>query len=452
MAGSTQFDRQLLLENFSWTRNVVLGHSAVDPTLLELAQLSEASYGSNETTRFTKTNITASGNGFSATAFEDGNQVVVAFSGTDPHNIGIFEDLYADGSFVNGTPTAAFELYVLKAVEFIAKVKQEFPNSQITLTGHSLGGAVAELIGDSTLYKAISFNAPGAKSLISALSGDLGIVTNLSGNASKDVKGYRLWGDQISLIGDHIGKTDTIHIDPAVEGEDLTFPRAWNDHLILTVIDNLVAGWAIEQDNGMTIGPKFQFNIIKGVGNPQIFSIANVDPQLAITFDPPTAGGYEFSLDSESPSLFSIQLPKYDNIFRYSIQYSSNNIWGSESWIDPLKWFYFQSDQDGFRLLAFDRFDQQVNFLQPLVFDLKFANRGDVTATLTALPLIGASVPESNTWMIFILGFGAIGIQVRRRRFVISSGVIPVKKDTTKSLIEIEQSMTVAMPSHITVS
>ena len=122
-------------------------------------------------------NVGSSTNGFGAKAFIDntGKQIVLAFAGTD--NI---KDIIADETFINplGQPSSVFREYVTNAAAILASLKSQYPNAEkITLTGHSLGGAVAQVLASATGLSATTFNAPGPQQTISHLTNELAVFT-----------------------------------------------------------------------------------------------------------------------------------------------------------------------------------------------------------------------------------------------------------------------------------
>lgn len=83
--------------------------------------------------------------GFEAISFQRGNEIVISFAGTydNPLNPLTNPDLQADIGLATGFGSAQ----LLQAVEYYLTVKQLNPSADITLTGHSLGGGLAALVG-----------------------------------------------------------------------------------------------------------------------------------------------------------------------------------------------------------------------------------------------------------------------------------------------------------------
>ena len=100
-------------------------------------------------------------NGFLARGYVDGNQIVVAFRGTDTSNpVTLLKNLAADVSFGGSVPTPLLVNEVTDAANFLKTVERSNPNDSITLTGHSLGGGITQLLGEASGLDTYAFNAP----------------------------------------------------------------------------------------------------------------------------------------------------------------------------------------------------------------------------------------------------------------------------------------------------
>jgi hypothetical protein len=98
---------------------------------------------------------------------EEQQKIVVAFRGTDSSLTNISDDI-ADLEIAAGlaeTPILSYVPSRFKTGENIYKqVKEQYPDYELRLTGHSLGGTVARYIGDKYKEKAVVFS-PGATPL-----------------------------------------------------------------------------------------------------------------------------------------------------------------------------------------------------------------------------------------------------------------------------------------------
>ena len=98
-------------------------------------------------------------NGFHGEAFYKNDVIVISFRGTEPTDKG---DIINDGQMgLNRLPSQYVDAH-----NFYLQVKSNFPNKKIVFTGHSLGGALAQLMGAETGNETVTFNAYGAGDLI----------------------------------------------------------------------------------------------------------------------------------------------------------------------------------------------------------------------------------------------------------------------------------------------
>ena len=212
------------------------------PSLRLLTTVSKAAYGipkekpsvDNELLQsgFVRIPINAldTGSGFIGAAYYNRttNQTIFGFGGTDFTKAG--DDL-ADASFLgNGTvPTFAMRGQISDATGFVndaflycQKAVNDCKGAltgDITVTGHSLGGALAQLVADRIGVSAQTFDAPGAKQLALALNTELSALdtvrltrdTALLNVADlKNSVNYRLYGDLVSTVGHQFGREITV--------------------------------------------------------------------------------------------------------------------------------------------------------------------------------------------------------------------------------------------------
>ena len=220
--------------------------------LLELAELSNAVYNTADLKRKAAVVVAGHGkwsctdyklasgsmNGFQAGMFVKGGQKVVAFRGTAQAMDGV-----ADLKLGTGMNSS----YFYEGEEFAAK-----SGVNTIVTGHSLGGAIAQIVANRGDYVMATFNAPGVGVIASRnilnstpLMNTVrvgGMLTSLfrhpmqAGsdiwNAFNVVKGVNIClnNDAVSQIGNHYGKVRRIagtSMNPLTE------------HSISTVIDVL---------------------------------------------------------------------------------------------------------------------------------------------------------------------------------------------------------------------
>ena len=154
--------------------------------------------------------------GFKANVYRNGSQVVIAVRGTDTKGEALVKNLLADTAFAETGPIS--DLLVQYSKELAVLVKNVTKSGEtITLTGHSLGGAVAQMVGNVANLNVQSFDAPGAAyALVRNVSQNTSLATLLSdivprSSGTTSITNYRMAGDQVSLIGvGQIGKTVTV--------------------------------------------------------------------------------------------------------------------------------------------------------------------------------------------------------------------------------------------------
>lgn len=106
--------------------------------------------------------------GFEAGYFQRGTEIVISYAGTNPDE-SIFP-LGPDYAANVGLATGFGSDQLVQAVEYYLQVKAANPTSTITLTGHSLGGGLAALVGVFFGVQAVTFDqAPFANSATPSL-------------------------------------------------------------------------------------------------------------------------------------------------------------------------------------------------------------------------------------------------------------------------------------------
>lgn len=143
---------------------------------------------------------------FACAAYRNGNKVIISFRGTDdPADI-----LISDGHIAAGKiPDKEFEY----AEMFYAEVQNHFKdeNVEIEFTGHSLGGAIAQLLGAKYGNKTVTFNAPGMLNMLD----QIGCSTTAE---YSNITNYAVLNDYVGNFRAHVG--DTYYIPPIpVENE-----------------------------------------------------------------------------------------------------------------------------------------------------------------------------------------------------------------------------------------
>ena len=151
------------------------------------------------------------GNGFQGGIWQNDTDVVVGCCGTNPGQIGkFFSDISADIKLtLRILPNQA-----TSARQMVKLAKSLAKGRRVSVTGHSLGGGLSQIVAIWESVPFVSFNAPAMKSAIQAAkfniakpqmmarsiqtAGNIGNTPGLN---------FRINGDVVSskLLGDHIG-------------------------------------------------------------------------------------------------------------------------------------------------------------------------------------------------------------------------------------------------------
>ena len=162
------------------------------------------------------------GTGLQAAVYTKGNVTIASFKGTTPSQ---GSDIVADVKLGIGMNTSYFSAAEAFCTQY-ANV------SNLVVTGHSLGGAIAQIVGNRRRIPFVTFNAPGvaivaSRNLASATS--IGSAVRVVGGAVSMLRhpmqamrdmssafhsslgvNFRLSGDVISQIGLHYGNIVSI--------------------------------------------------------------------------------------------------------------------------------------------------------------------------------------------------------------------------------------------------
>lgn len=130
---------------------------------------------------------------FAATFYKQSTkEYVVAFRGTEPTDTG---DLTADLDIARKTLPRQYHEAIAFASDSISKLKVR----NFSITGHSLGGALATIVGAGTGKTTVAFNGPGMKKALAK--------SRLRLDRTENIYNFRSSHDPVSRHGQLVGKT-----------------------------------------------------------------------------------------------------------------------------------------------------------------------------------------------------------------------------------------------------
>ena len=128
--------------------------------------------------------------GFAATAYQNSEtgEVVIVYRGTDQEE---FSDWENDIDIcMDNIPSQYIE-----AEHFYNIISEHFSGKEISLTGHSLGGALAQLVGATTGAETVTFNSPGVVHLLDNIDPNL----SQQPESYKNITNYNLANDILNI-------------------------------------------------------------------------------------------------------------------------------------------------------------------------------------------------------------------------------------------------------------
>ena len=161
--------------------------------------------------------------GFSGTVFKDpvSGEYIIAFRGTDD-----LKDLAADFSdMLIDLNNRQFKSAMEFAIEQIKAILASDPNAKISLTGHSLGGSIAQFVAYKTGLKAVTFHAYGAEEIIKNSDDfDADLMIQNRGNVTNFIN----TNDLISIASPQYGNTY------ALDAQSMSVKTLWQSLYVRT--------------------------------------------------------------------------------------------------------------------------------------------------------------------------------------------------------------------------
>lgn len=100
--------------------------------------------------------------------------------------------------------SAALSGQLTQAREFTSRIAAVVPNEAISFTGHSLGGAIAQVESARTGYPAETFNAPGMRQTVARMCADQACP----GQNGAQIINHVREKDVVGAIGEHVGRVN----------------------------------------------------------------------------------------------------------------------------------------------------------------------------------------------------------------------------------------------------
>ena len=321
-------------------------------------------------------------------AYKRGDDIVIAFKGTAPKNI---YDWLADLNYSGIIAAPFLREYVTYAVTFINKIISDPANvgARIHLTGHSLGGGVAQLIGDASGCETTTFNSAGAAFVEGAFDGELSLVKNKCGHSNK-IMHYRVNGDPVSLLSDQI-EPDNVYTYDSPTG-----PPPWDNtftlgfvyyHSMETMWQSIFLGEPVTQGYPDLNYSSVVSNIINATGtaidgtkkfSSVILTTPFGDPDEYF-FDPPLSTGYVFDAGS-GPLFHSVALPARSDDDLYKLFVMQDGNWLLLDTVEEVNWYTFPYPLQKF---AIGNWSDYGPTLESFVFGLKFDSEGIFDGTVS---------------------------------------------------------------------
>jgi len=342
---------------------------------------------------------------FHAVVFQGPSNIglVISFQGSNgfPNNLITSPSNWADLGFLGCASDCtlnSFYQFAQTALNIAEGIAELNGGESIHLTGHSLGGGIAQILGSVAGIDTVTFNAPGTQVFMQSR----GLVP--SGDNS-NIKNYRMAGDIISLLPGKDTQVGEVITLPSQKPNSLD-PLSWQfNHDIKTIIGAInqtpssdfkpgISGQTDTSSLYVQIGD-IDVTVLDGVtfvslkAGVETFDFAvqgSVQYLLGYSPDPI---GFNFAVGAGDPNFASVTLPVQSG--PYDIEALIGGMWQAEGLLLSLDTFVFpDGGVSDFRVLDVDRLNL------PFIADVTFAGDGQFTGTISPI-----QAPEPSSLTLF---------------------------------------------------
>lgn len=341
--------------------------------------------------------------GFNVQAYgtSDRSSIVIAIAGLDLNNT---TSISAVLSFGKGTATEDLSSYVRAAREYLGYVRASNPGATVTLTGLSMGGAIAQLLGEAGNLPTVAFNGLAAGGLRASLSGELAPLRTSPLPGDKYNLNYRTYGDLASVVNAietaSIGTTITIRgVAPDEDIDRNPFAYLQENHLLPALLSGL------KSDAAFRVGvPDVSLDTLKQIypstaPAPDVKTFeSTVNGSDQYVFDPPAGTRFQLLANDTSPFFRTLDLPFLTGVSAYSLLIRTGDTWSDPIALDPGTTFSFHTGVSGIEVSPLDSQFELVVLENGFWFGVTFDGEGTFSGRSVVLQAV--SEPTSASFMI----------------------------------------------------